>query len=76
MPFNRTQVENVRDALDRALSLDAKATRVETAAKIQVDDVDDFAITNPAQVTAYVSARRTQRDNLDLAVKPVVAGWS
>lgn len=76
MAFNRIQVENVANSLDRALALDSKANLVEAAAKIIIDDNDDLAITNPAQVAAYVSNRRTARDNIISAIKPVVAGWS
>jgi len=65
----------VVDALTRALALDAKATAVVTAARIIVDDNDDFSVTNAAQVTSYVASKRAQRDSLIAQVKPVVAGW-
>ena len=76
MPFNRTQVSNVRDALDRALAIDFKADRVAALSKLDIDENEDFAITNASQVMAYVAAMRVRRDNIINAIQPVVAGWS
>ena len=75
MAFNRTQVNNISNALDRALTLDSKANLVEAAAKIIVDENDDLAVTNPAQVAAYVANKRALRDTIIATVKPIVAGW-
>jgi len=75
MPFNRTEVESVAASLKRALVLDAKASRVEVANALDVDDDDDLKITNQAQVTAYIASRRNIRDAIIAAIKPTVSGW-
>lgn len=76
MAFNRSQVSNVMDALHRAMALDVKAERVGSLSKLDIDENDDFQITNSAQVMAYVTQLRTRRDNLIASIQPVVAGWS
>ena len=64
------------DALQRSVTLDVKAERVETLAKIDINDDEDLSITAPTQVAAYITSRRNQRDNLVAAAKPVVAAWT
>lgn len=76
MAYNRSEVSQVAAILERALALDAKASLVEARAQIVIDDVDDFAVSAPAQVTAYIASKRAQRDALVLSVKPTVAGWN
>jgi hypothetical protein len=74
--YNRSQVQNVIDALTRAQTLDAKAADAVDKARIGIDENDDLSITNAAQVAAYVTAKRAQRDSLISQVQPVVAAWT
>lgn len=76
MAYNRTQVGNVIDALVRAQALDAKALAAVNQARISIDENDDLAITNAAQVAAYVTAARSKRDALIATVQPIVAAWT
>ena len=75
MAFNRSQVENVKDGLDRALSIQAKIARLNASGKLEVDENPDLEIANGAQLTAYLALLAQRRDNIIAAVKPVVAGW-
>jgi hypothetical protein len=74
--YNRNQVQNVIDALARAQTLDAKSQAAATAARISIDENDDLAITNAAQVAAFVATKRAQRDTLITQVQPIVAAWA
>jgi len=74
--YNRTQVQNVIDALNRAQALDAKTLVAAQTLKIGVDDNDDFSVTNAAQVTAYVTTKRALRDSLVIQMQPIVAAWT
>ena len=75
MAFNKSQVENVKDGLERALSIHAKMVRLNALGKLEVDENPDLEISNGAQLTAYLALLQQRRDNIIAAVKPVVAGW-
>lgn len=75
MAFNKSQVENVMDGLDRALTIHAKIVRLNALGKIEVDENADLEIPNGAQLTAYLALLVQRRDNIIAAVKPVVSGW-
>lgn len=76
MAFNKAEVSAVASRLERALVLDSKATLVESRGFIDVDDNDDFKITNAQQVAAFVASRRAQRDALIANIQPTVAAWT
>lgn len=76
MAFNQKQVEEVRDKLDRALTLHLKQKAVKDANRVPVDDSDDLAITTNQLVQDYIAEKKAKRDALIAEIQPVVAAWT
>lgn len=75
MAYSANQVQTVIDKLEAAKALHQKQQAVVQAAKVIIDDNDDFSITEVQKVTEYVQNLRQKRDNLVAQVQPVVAAW-
>lgn len=75
MAYSRSEANAVADALYRSVRIDQKIERVSAANRLDIDENDDLAVSNAAQVAGYIAALTNRRDNIVAAIKPVVAGW-
>lgn len=75
MAYSRSQAAQVADGLYRSVRIDQKIERVSAASRLDIDENDDLAVNNAAQVAAYIIALTNRRDAIIAQIQPIVAGW-
>ena len=75
MAFKQNQVEDVRDKLDRAITLNAQVALLKDLTKIPRGDNDDLSIEGAQLISDYIASLKQKRDNLIAQIQPIVAAW-